>query len=329
VLVQIGNYLAGLGYQVVFLVARDRCKTPFAFAKGVTVTDVGIHTGIKLIDYAVFLCCVPFCVGRQSVVIANFFVSYYPVRLAALLKHVPYIYFVQDIESKYSFPGGIVLNRLCNWTYHDKRIVAANGHLQNRLMAEFGTASRSIVVGPDRVFYDLPIQSEKKYDVVYFLRREPWKGLDRFLRFLELARGRLSCLCVSQDKQLAAAIAGSDATFRKPKSDTELVECIDSARVLLLTSYEEGFALPPLEGMARGVPTVLFRCGGPDLYVVDGRNSIYVESEDAAIRAVESMVSDPGEYERMSREARATAEGYRMDTSLAYMAELIAHCSEW
>jgi glycosyltransferase involved in cell wall biosynthesis len=196
-------------------------------------------------------------------------------------------------------------------------------------MTEFGTTSRSIVVGPDRIFYDAPLQSEKIYDVVYFLRREAWKGLDRFLRFLELAEGRISCLCVSQDELLADAIADSSATFFKPSSDKELVACIDSARILLLTSYQEGFALPPLEGMARGLPTVLFPCGGPDLYVLDGRNSIYVQSETEAICAIEGLIRDPLDYARMSREAMATAEEYRMDKSLARMADFVAHCSEW
>jgi hypothetical protein len=31
----------------------------------------------------------------------------------------------------------------------------------------------------------------------------------------------------------------------------------------------------------------------------------------------------------MSREAMATAEEYRMDKSLARMADFVAHCSEW
>jgi glycosyltransferase involved in cell wall biosynthesis len=329
VLVQIANHLAGLGHEVVVLVARSRCNTPFQFKAGVTVKNVGIHTGLKWIDYPIYLVCAPFHMHGNAVCLANFFVSYYPVRLAALIKRLPYLYFVQDIESKYPLPSGAILNLLCNWTYRDKRIIAANVHLKDRLLAEFGTASRNISVGPDRIFYEFPADKNKKYDVVYFLRGEPWKGLDRFQRFLALARGRLSCLCVSQDEKLISSLPVHDAVFCKPRDDKELVECIDSARVLLLTSYEEGFALPPLEGMARGLPTVLYRCGGPDQYVVSGSNALYVRDESEAVRVIEALVNDSERYERMSRAATATAREYKMDQSLTLMAQFIEQCSQW
>src|ERR1700722_16112920 len=75
VLIQVANHLAGLGYPGVFLVARNRCKTPFEFAPGVTIEHVGVHTGIKAIDYLIFLCCVPFHAAGNSVLIASFFVT--------------------------------------------------------------------------------------------------------------------------------------------------------------------------------------------------------------------------------------------------------------
>jgi len=102
---------------------------------------------------------------------------------------------------------------------------------------------------------------------------------------------------------------------------------MDSARILLLTSYREGFSLPPLEGMARGLPAVLFRCGGPDQYIIDGRNGIYVESEEKAAEAVEELVRDAKIYDLMHREALITADQYRMDKSLALMGEFIAQCA--
>jgi glycosyltransferase involved in cell wall biosynthesis len=329
VLVQLANYLSNLGYEVVFLVSRNRCRTPFELANDVRVINVGVFTRVKAIDYSIFLCIVPFYVGTNAILIANFFVTYYPVRMLWLIKRMPYIYFVQDIESKFRLPLGLVLNPFCNWTYRDRRIVAANGHLRDRLLNEFGTASRAISVGPDRVFYDLSVQSAKKYDVVYFLRKESWKGLDRFQRFVEISKGRLTCLCVSQDESLREAIAGSGAEFCKPRDDRELIQCIDSARCFLLTSYREGFALPPLEGMARGLPAVLFRCGGPDQYVVDGRNAIYVDDEDHAFRAIEMLIADTIRYSMMSDEARQTAEKYRMDNSLKLMEKFVIECSEW
>lgn len=329
ILVQVANFLSAKGYDVCFLVSRNRCRTPFSIAPGVRIRDVGVYTGVKPVDYLVFLCCFPFLIGANSVVIANFFVTYFPIRCVWFFRRIPYLYFVQDIESKYPKPLGCLLNAVCRLTYRDQRIVAANAHLRDRLLAEFGTSSRCVSVGPDKVFYEMPVTAQKQYDVVYFLRGEAWKGLDRFLRFLKLSAGRLTCLCVSQNERLGEAIVGTGAVFFKPPDDQALVRCIDSARVLLLTSYHEGFALPPLEGMARGLPTVLFRCGGPELYVVDGQNGIFVQDEAEAALAIESLVRDPRRYARMSGAAMRTAEEYKMEKSLSLLAGYIESCSKW
>jgi glycosyltransferase involved in cell wall biosynthesis len=329
IILQLANYLVTLGNEVVFLVARRRCVTPFEVSADVQIREIGVYTGLKVIDYLVFLCCVPFFVSRGAILLANFFVTYYPVRLSAWLRGSLYIYFVQDVESKYRWPIGALLNPICNATYRDKRIVTANGFLKERLMIRFGTASRSINIGPANIFYEMPRTQVKKYDFVYFLRKESWKGLDRFLRILQFARRRLTGLCVSQNLALSGCLDGFDADFLKPESDEELVKCIDSAHVLLMTSYKEGFALPPLEGMARGVPTVLFRCGGPDQYIVNGRNAVYVDTEEQAVCAIEHIVKNPEIYERMSREAVLAAAGYRMDKSMSEFAEMMMRCSDW
>jgi glycosyltransferase involved in cell wall biosynthesis len=295
----------------------------------VEITNVGIYTSLKWLDYLVFLACVPFYFRRNAVLIANFFVTYWPVRLLSAFTGAPYIYFVQDIESKYVHRRGAVLNAFCNRTYRDRKIVAANPYLSDRLSIEFGTKARSICVGPDECFFEKPTTRIKTHDVIYFLRKEPWKRLDRFRRFLELSKGRLSCLCVTQDDVLLASAWEGNVEVRKPGNDRELIECFDSARFLLLTSSDEGFSLPPLEGMARGLPAVLFRCGGPDAYIVDGGNAVYVESEVAAVDAIDSIKNDVARYERMRSEAVATAARYRLQRSLAQMLVYITECGKW
>jgi glycosyltransferase involved in cell wall biosynthesis len=249
--------------------------------------------------------------------------------MLAAFTRAPYIYFVQDIESKYAHRAGSVLNAICDWTYRDRRIVAANAYLSHRLMSEFGTETRSICVGPDESFFEQPTMCAKTFDVIYFLRKEPWKRLDRFRRFLELSEGRLSCLCVTQDDALLTAAWTADVEVRKPLNDVELIACFDAARFLLLTSSHEGFSLPPLEGMARGLPAVLFRCGGPDAYIVDGGNAVYVESAAAAVDAIDAIKSDNSRYQRMRAEAVSTAARYRMQRSLAQMTAYITESARW
>jgi glycosyltransferase involved in cell wall biosynthesis len=264
VVVQLANFLADRGHDVSLVVSRNRVSSTFPVSSRVRLQHAGIHTRWKNLDYLVFLLVLPFVLPSRAILIANFFVTYYPVRLAAFLRRTRYFYFVQDIEAKYAGARGAILNFACRLTYADEHIIAANVYLKERLRNEYGRPCKHIAIGPGEAFYARPIARDKKYDLIYFLRGEPWKGLDRFTRILEALPETVTCLCVSQDERLLRPDS-SRVHYRKPAGDDELIDCIDAARLLLFTSYVEGFALPPLEAMARGVPPVLFRCGGPDL----------------------------------------------------------------
>jgi len=316
VLLQAANHCVSRGHSVTIFCPRRQFTSNYELDSRVVVRYVGSGSGWRFLDYISFLVAVPFVLPRAAPAVANFFVTYFPVRLAALLRGVPYIYFVQDIESKYRGVGGWILNLLCKSTYTDRHMVAANPHLADRLGREFGRRCECIQVGPGEIFYRRPVSREKQFDVIYFLRRESWKGLDRFRKFVTLCRGRVSVLCVSQDEQLLADMRQEGLTCRKPANDEELVECLDSARVLLYTSYQEGFALPPLEAMARGVPAIMYRCGGPDIYVRHGVNSLYVQDETEAVETVLKVVVAGSIYQSLSAEAEATAARYRMEEGL-------------
>jgi glycosyltransferase involved in cell wall biosynthesis len=316
VVVQLANYLAAGGHEVIIVCPRGRVNSAYPLDPRVRIKYIGVHTGLKPLDYPIFLALLPFAFPRRSLLLATFFVTYYPVKLAAILRGAPYLYFVQDVESKYKGRPGMILNHLCNVTYHDDRIIAANSYLKGRLLREFHRTSVSVQIGPASPFYRERSATDKRYDIIYFLRREKWKGLERFKSFLTRSMGRFACLCVSQDETLFESVRHPSVVCIKPQDDDELVSCIDSGRILLFTSHEEGFALPPLEAMARGVPPVLYRCGGPDAYIRDKINGFYVEDEAQTVATVELLLGDQGLYDEVSREARATASVYRMDAAL-------------
>ena len=322
VLVQIANFLAERGHDVSFVVSRNRVSSTFPVSPKVNLTHVGICTRWKHLDYLVFLLVLPFALPSRSILLANFFVTYYPVRLSAFLRRSRYFYLVQDIEAKYTGGLGALLNMACKLTYGDQHIIAANAYLKERLRNEYHNNCKHIAIGPAELFYARPRTRDKKYDLIYFLRGEPWKGLERFTRILQALPEAVTCLCVSQDDRLLRADS-SRVHYRKPVDDDELIDSIDSSRLLLFTSYVEGFALPPLEAMARGVPAILFRCGGPDIYVKDGRNSIYVETEQQAAAAICGLLEDHERYRALSEGASATAQAFKLQTAMQDLARLL------
>jgi N-acetyl-alpha-D-glucosaminyl L-malate synthase BshA len=92
---------------------------------------------------------------------------------------------------------------------------------------------------------------------------------------------------------------------------------LPTAHVLLLPSEMESFGLAALEGMACGLPAVATQTGGVAELVthgVDGFLERIGDVEAQAARVVE-LLSDETLYERMSAEARRTAES-RFSTAL-------------
>jgi len=325
ILVELANEFSREGFRVEILIPPGKSNSVYRVDDLVNVREIGVATGYKFIDYSIFLLILPFYL-RGGVIIANFFVTYFPCRLGSLVWRESYIYFVQDIESKYTGLVGRILNFFCEISYRSKRIVTANSYLAFALKERRRHLYDTISIGPTEPFYKIPISNEKRpYRIMYMPRHEQWKRMDRFeeiYRFLP----RLSpqeILCVGQDEDILERLARQGYAICRPKNDEELVECYDRTQVFLLTSDREGFGLPPLEAMARGVPVVSFRCGGPDFYIEDGKNSYLVDDVSQAVARICTLLDDTKNWSSLSSEARETAGQYRLARGLEKFVEIV------
>jgi glycosyltransferase involved in cell wall biosynthesis len=90
---------------------------------------------------------------------------------------------------------------------------------------------------------------------------------------------------------------------------SELADTYRRARLLVLSSDEEGLGLAILEAMASGLAVVSTRCGGPETSVIDGETGWLVERGDAEgiARAIYSLLSNEVERRHFSQAARARA----------------------
>lgn len=319
ILVELANTFACAGWDTEILIPPGRNSSVYRLEPEVVVRQVGPSTGLKHLDYSLFLAFLPLRL-RGGLVIANFFVTYYPCLLGAFLGGGKLLYFVQDIESKYAGLVGKLLNSVCEATYRSRWIVAANDHLKAALEAKGRRVHETIHIGPTDPFFTMPKEPQGMlYDLMYMPRHEAWKRMDRFEaicdELLEIPRSRI--LCVGQNVVILEGLAQRGFATCRPKDDAELVRCFDQAKVFLLTSDREGFGLPPLEAMARGVPVVSFRCGGPDLYILDGENSYLVETTKHAADRIRSLLGDNALHSRMADAAAKSALGFRLSEGLA------------
>ena len=117
-------------------------------------------------------------------------------------------------------------------------------------------------------------------------------------------------------EQVAADAGGADLVFHDGVDDAEYARLLDEATALVSASRDEGFGIPVVEAMSRGVPVVLSDI--PIFREVGGDAAVYARVGDprsfaAAVRRLE----DVGEWRRRSNTALAHVATYSWDASAA------------
>jgi glycosyltransferase involved in cell wall biosynthesis len=161
--------------------------------------------------------------------------------------------------------------------------------------------------------YDL---RDRPFVLTLALKR-PHKNLKRLLEGLALIpRDRRPVLVLAghatpyeRDLRTHAARLGldEDVRFVGWVPNEELEGLYRASTCFVFPSLYEGFGLPVLEAMARGVPVACSDRGA--LVEVAGQAAILFDPEQpqAIAAAIERLLGDPGERERLSRAGRANA----------------------
>src|SRR6266481_5045209 len=89
-----------------------------------------------------------------------------------------------------------------------------------------------------------------------------------------------------------------------------LAALYESASVLALPSLYEGFGLPLLEAMARGVPAVIGSTGALPELALGAAIAVDGEDVDAIARGLERLLADEGLRTKLGEEGRRRARGY-------------------
>ncbi|WP_318461220.1 glycosyltransferase family 4 protein [Photobacterium leiognathi] len=329
VLVQIANKLAEYGCKVTLLYPKGTEKCDYKLNSNIEKEEIGFKTNIKVLSWLSFIFFViPKLKGTK--IIANQFVTFYPTYIASLLfKSSSYLYIVQDIEFKaYNKNISYCVRPFALLTYKSKKIIAANNYLKNEL-DKFGCdVLYSMNLGIDSIFFNASQSVEKDFDVIYFARHEKYKRIDRFFHLLPyLNDNNIKVLCITQNLHLKDELEKLNVNVLIPKDQIDLIKLIDSSKISLLTSDHEGFSLPPLECMSRGLPSVMYECGGPSNYVIDGYNAFVAEPDDSeyVISSLKMLLESKELYSQMSKNAYETSLEFNFDKELDKLTNLIVN----
>jgi len=331
IVVAIANYLANKGYDVTILGPRHYDNFDYLQCSNkVNILSIGFRTGNKTLRWLMFLFLMVFHKGNYDIILATHFFTYWPSKLLSIKLRSKLKYFIQDIEYKfysgykYFIGKSIFLSTLRGYN----EIIAANDYLAIELTKLRNVQISVFKLGINDLFLDYPrTQPMKIYDIIYFLRREPHKGRDLFNEIVnKLSSYKFKILVVSKNLSLLEHYRDVyNLYIANPLSDEDLIKKIDQSRLMVLTSYHEGFALPPLECMARGVVPVVTDCGGPRIYCVDGYNSRIIPKRDPYlfVEAIVELLSNPETLSKMSNNCRLTATNFRISKGLSSLVDYL------
>ncbi|RRB02328.1 glycosyltransferase family 4 protein [Larkinella rosea] len=201
------------------------------------------------------------------------------------------------------------------YNYHSYDKVLVNSYFSNEnLLRAYGGAGEVCYLGIDASLF--PFQNLPREPFVmglgaFFQHKRPDLAIESLALIPEKTRPRLvwvgdmgDTVYVNKLKELSQQ---RNVQFepREKIPHEELIRLLNTASCLLYTSTLEPFGLAPLEANACGLPVVAVAEGGVRETVIDNYNGLLVNRKpEEMARAVERVLTNSGEFERLSRNAR-------------------------
>ncbi len=272
-IIEIANYLAEKRHRVIIYVPEDRFKTHYNISKKVIIRKIK-KSGRGFTKLLGVLMWYMFYLEKADLYIANFFPTFYPVFIKSFFAHTPFVYFVQDIETKFvKFP----LNIFAFLTYLiPSKKITLSGFIKNALKDKDAHVASA---GVSSEFLELPL-SKRSYKmplvVGHIYRKEHLKNSKLFMQALpSILEAGFHVIIVGDGKKISQR--HKNLTIIPYGNSTYLRDNFyDKIDIFVHTSYIEGFGLPPLEAMARGCVVMLTQSGGPKEYAKKN-NVIFID----------------------------------------------------
>ena len=232
--------------------------------------------------------------------------------------------------------GRIIESRVAPVIYRHAPIVTLSRSSKRELVDELKFPSSLVHVVPPGIDASFTPGGEKsKHPLVVAVGRlVPVKRFDLLIEALIEVKRRqpaLEAVIVGEgyrreelERQIHEAAAESWIKLPGHVAAADLVDLYRRAWVLASTSKREGWGMTVTEAAACGTPAVVTRIAGHLDAVVEGESGLLADSRDELAGALDLVLSDPVERERLSAGARRHAEQYTWAATARGTLEVLA-----
>jgi glycosyltransferase involved in cell wall biosynthesis len=242
------------------------------------------------------------------------------VWLSAVNHGIP-VYLIQEFETWF-FPDDQAVQAAVAASYRHEFLGVTEASYQQGELEEIGARATLIPHGYDSsVFRTLP-EVVRRDDAVLAVGRSFFqKNFAMTARaWKAMGERRPNLLLFGTEPDL---LVDDRVDYRVRPRDPEVNELYNTAAVFVQTSRHEGFCLPVLEAMAAGCPVITTDSHGNRDFCLDGVNCVVVgqDDDDGLVEAIDRLLSDPDERERLRQGGLATAARYGWPIVLDTVAE--------
>lgn len=138
----------------------------------------------------------------------------------------------------------------------------------------------------NQVFFNQDIRKKDEINIGIVGRKNPWKGLNEFLKAIELLESNIkekikNIYIISHDDLSKFKVEGrKNVKIITPKNDIEIARAYNNCHIFVSASWFEGFGLPPLEAMKCGCAVITSDSKGVNEFAIDGENCLMFQPKN-------------------------------------------------
>jgi glycosyltransferase involved in cell wall biosynthesis len=291
---ELANTLVQRGHRVTILIPRGSNTTTFYIDPKVVLKPVGFAIPQREDISSIVRMMMLFpLLDECDVVLANYYLTSYPVAFSALFKRkrrcVNLIQHYEPLafgEAERTFPKLKKWLAETSYWFPMEQIVVASW-IAKRVAQVSHSNIRIIHPNIDLSVFKSPdgTASRDKNSILAFPGKDIWKGWDDFVHAFSQLEANDHGLKVIASSRFPYPLPPGPFFGVHPQNDQELVSLYQAAAVYVHPSWWEGWGLATLEAMACGTPVVAAASEGVLEYAVNGENCLLVPPQSPAALA--------------------------------------------